>query len=105
MLHKKATANPTQGKESKLNNSNNLIADFDEFSVERISIEAGGAKELISDRYQILVGIEGYLNCGTDAFLTPESAWFLPPKEHGFKILNLADQKGVFLRATETQLP
>ncbi len=82
--------------------NDNIIANFDEFLVERIKVEAGDTKELIADKYQILVGIEGSLNCGTDALLTPESAWFLPPRKQGFQIRNSIDQTGVFLRATET---
>ena len=84
-------------------NGNKIVAEFDEFTVERISIESGETEELITDRYQILAGIEGSMNCGPDALLIPESAWFLPPRQNGYKVQNLTDKPGVFLRATETQ--
>ena len=82
--------------------ASNTIAEFDEFTVQRIKVEAGESKELGGGQYQILIGISGSLSCGPDALMTGESAWFLPHQETGFKICNNTDQPAMFLRAIET---
>ena len=79
----------------------NVIADFEEFTVQRIHVKAGGTEKLDADKYQILMGIAGSMTCSPETLITPESAWFLAPNEDGFEIRNKTTQPGVFLQATE----
>ena len=85
--------------------TNDIIADFDQFRVKRIQIEPGSAVSLGADRYQILIGIQGSLSYGPDTLINPESAWFLPPARNDIEIYNHTEQSGTFLTATETRLP
>ena len=79
----------------------NVIADFEEFTVQRIYVKAGETEKLDADKYQILMGIAGSMTCSPKTLITPESAWFLAPNEDGFEIRNKTTQPGVFLQATE----
>ncbi|SVC76745.1 uncharacterized protein METZ01_LOCUS329599, partial [marine metagenome] len=46
------------------------IADFDEFTVQRITVEPGQTKQLDGGQYQILIGFSGSLICEPNALLT-----------------------------------
>ena len=93
------------GRPFRGDQTNDIIADFDQFRVQRIQIEPGSAVSLGADRYQILIGIEGSLSYGPGTLINPESAWFLPPAGNDVEIYNHTEQPGTFLTATETRLP
>lgn len=77
-----------------------LIADFNEFAVRRLSIDSGVTIELESDRYQLLIAVNGILELDSSATMHAESAWLLPQRTTS-KLRNSSGEPATIIIANE----